>query len=190
MPSLPEIQRHFLRAILRRESSAHDGPEWPAARFAIYCNNARLNFHTALRTAFPLLHHLMGGDEFEKMAWAYQRAFPSPSGNLFHVGEALPAFLDSHLAGTAEARLGDVARLERAIGQVLAAADDMPPFEAGALGPRTGRPAGRHPLRPAAGGPAARNGWPVYERWRISRPRTACRKACNLRTRRAVNTCW
>lgn len=165
MSSLPELQRQFLQALLRRESPGQDGPQWPEARLAIYRNNVRLNFHAALQAAFPLLLDLMGAEEFARMAWTYQRAHPSSSGNLSHAGEALPAFLRSRLDGTDEAHLYDVARLERAIQQVLTAADDGSPFEVEALALV---PAARHGeirfgLQPAA--QVLATDWPVRDWW-------------------------
>lgn len=122
MSALRETQRQFLAAVLGRE--AHAAAPWPRRRLAVYRVNARENFAGALAAAFPLLHGLMGDAEFRALAWAYQRACPSRSGNLFHCGAELPEFLAQKLAGTAEKALAAVAAFEWLIQQVLVAADD------------------------------------------------------------------
>lgn len=137
MPALPEqaavsalheLQQQFVREVFYRDSTGllpgilANGLT-ADQRVAIYRNNARENFAQALRAAFPLLLACMGGDEFRKLAWSYQRACPSPSGNLFHLGERLPRFLAEYLSGTADEHLIDVARLEWAVQESLVAAD-------------------------------------------------------------------
>jgi hypothetical protein len=136
---LDELQRQFVREVLYRDSvgllpaivANGLGAE---RRVAIYRNNARENFAVALEAAFPLLLACMGNDEFRELAWSYQRARPSPSGNLFHVGERLPAFLAEHLAGSDEECLVDISRLEWAIQESLVAADDDAVLDLEALG--------------------------------------------------------
>jgi hypothetical protein len=121
VPALLETQERFLAAVLGRDPGA--AAPWPRRRLSVYRVNARENFAGALEAAFPLLHGLMGHDEFRSMSWAYQRACPSRSGNLFHCGERLPEFLTRHLAGTGDAPLAVVAEFEWLIQQVLVAAD-------------------------------------------------------------------
>jgi hypothetical protein len=124
VPALPEqaavlheLQQQFVREVLYRDSVGLL-PRVLAKglsadrRVAIYRNNTRENFALALEAAFPLLLACMGGDEFRMLAWSYQRACPSPAGNLFHVGERLPNFLAEHLTRTGDECLIDVARLE------------------------------------------------------------------------------
>ena len=121
MPALRETQEQFLAAVLGRDPRA--AAPWPRRRLAVYRMNARENFSGALEAAFPLLHGLMGHEEFRAMAWAFQRACPSGSGNLFHCGERLPGFLARHLAGTNDASLAIVSAFEWLIQQVLVAGD-------------------------------------------------------------------
>lgn len=139
-PELQELQRQFVREIFHRDSAGLL-PRIVAAglsaerRVAIYRNNARENFAVALEAAFPLLLACMGADEFRRLAWSYQKAWPSPAGNLFHVGVRLPGFLAEHLTATADEYLIDVARLEWAVQESLVAADsdavlDMPALAA------------------------------------------------------------
>lgn len=138
MPSLPEsapgiplkdLQQQFVREVLYRDGGAVrarvlDRGLGADRRLAIYRTNARENFALALEAAFPLLLRCVGQEEFRQLAWAYQRACPSPAGNLFHVGRRLPAFLAEHLPGSGDEYQIDVARLEWQIQESMVAADD------------------------------------------------------------------
>jgi len=143
--ALQELQQQFVREVLYRDSVGLlpriiDRGLSADRRLAIYRNNARENFALALEAAFPLLLACMGGDEFRKLAWSYQRTFPSPSGNLFHLGERLPGFLARHLTGTGDECLIDIARLEWAVQESLVAADSDVALDLAAL---AGVPAAR-----------------------------------------------
>lgn len=127
MSALRDAQADFLAAILGRDP-AH-AARWPHRRLAVYRSNARENFASALEAAFPLLHGLMGHDEFRAMAWAYQQDCPSRSGNLFYCGAGLSDFLAAHLAGTPDAPLTDISRFEWLIQQVLVAPDEAARFD-------------------------------------------------------------
>jgi len=125
--ALAELQRQFVAAILHRDLGPVSARIEPGGlpverRLGIYRTNARENFALALEAAFPLLRAALGPEEFRQLAWTYQRACPSPSGNLFHVGERLPGFLAGRLAGE-EGWLLDAARLEWAVQEALVAAD-------------------------------------------------------------------
>ncbi|MEZ5561996.1 MAG: DNA-binding domain-containing protein [Gammaproteobacteria bacterium] len=127
MRALREAQADFLAAVLGRDP-AH-AARWPHRRLAVYRTNARENFAAALEAAFPLLHGLMGHEEFRAMAWAFQRSCPPRSGNQFHCGAGLPAYLGTHLAGTPDAALAEVAGFEWLIQEVLVAADHAERFD-------------------------------------------------------------
>jgi len=137
VPALPEIssggplrelQRQFVREILYRDSTdlvskvIANGVD-ADRRLSVYRTNARETFALALQAAFPLLLRCTGSEEFRQLAWAYQRACPSPADNLFHLGARLPGFLAEHLRGMADEYLIDVARLEWAVQESLVAAD-------------------------------------------------------------------
>ena len=128
MPALRDLQLAFAATVLRREEQAAAGLLHPqdarlARRLMVYRVNARENFADARAAAFPVLRREMGDEEFRRMAWSYQRAHPSPSGNLFETGRRLPGYLDGALTSTADAYLRDVARLEWAVQDSLVAAD-------------------------------------------------------------------
>lgn len=136
--SLRDLQRQFVREVLYRDAPdvaaqivANDlGAE---RQLAIYRTNARETFALALEAAFPLLLACVGPEEFRRLAWAYQRACPSPAGNLFHSGTRLPGFLAEHVRGTPDDYLIDVARLEWAVQESLWAADSDTVLDLAAL---------------------------------------------------------
>jgi hypothetical protein len=131
MPSLPELQMAFSAALLFGETAdiepyvVSNGVE-PAARLRIYRNNTRENFLAALHASFPVLERLVGGDYFRQLAGDYMQRFPSPSGNLHHIGEQLAAYLEHRFAATEYAYLQDIARLEWACQEVLVAPEHPP----------------------------------------------------------------
>lgn len=134
MPTLPELQRQVLAAILD-DGADNDGVARlivrgaiaPAGRLGIYANNARGNFIEALRLSFPVVLRLVGEAYFDQCARAYRRAQPSRAGDLHPAGAAFPAFLAERHDGGEYRYLGDVARLEWACQEVLMAADAAPP---------------------------------------------------------------
>lgn len=134
MPALRELQSAFAAALLKRTVNTSGlADERLERRFAVYRVNLRETFAGALQSAYPVLHAVMGAEEFRSLAWSYQRVHPSPSGNLFEVGRALPAFLHDALQDTARMYLHDLARLEWAIQEALVAADDEQRFDAKGL---------------------------------------------------------
>lgn len=131
MRALRDTQADLLAAVLGRDP-AH-AARWPRHRLAVYRNNARENFAAALEAAFPLLHGLMGHDEFRAMAWTFQKNCPPRSGNLFYCGAGLTDFLAARLAKTLDEPLTDVARFEWLIQEALVAADELAHFDFGKL---------------------------------------------------------
>lgn len=164
VPSLPELQRRFTAAVLGPEDppagAGFDGPG-----LQVYRTNARENFTAALMTGFPVLLALMGEAAFRRMARAYQRRQPSRSGNLAHVGRALPAFLARSVADPADARLADVAALEWAVQEVTFAADAAGALDFGRLATVPEADHGRlgFTLHPAAR--LIASAWPVFALW-------------------------
>ncbi|MSR09582.1 MAG: DUF2063 domain-containing protein [Gammaproteobacteria bacterium] len=126
--ALQDLQRQFVQEILYRKS---DGLRSQVVangldadrRLAIYRTKARETFALALEAAFPVLLACMGSEQFRSLAWTYQRAWPSPAGNLLHIGARLPGYLADHLRGMEDEYLCDVARLEWCVQEALVAAD-------------------------------------------------------------------
>ena len=131
MPTLPEVQACFLRALLNGNSdpalpliSARTG--YPAERLAIYANNAAANFEGSLRLCFPAVLRLVGDVYFSWCVSRYRRRYPSRSGDLQHAGASFASFMGGlHRRG--EYRyLEDIARLEWLYQEALTAADHEP----------------------------------------------------------------
>ena len=132
MLSLPELQQRFVAAILDGEGAEFASEidavaKGPGAleRLGVYRNNWREGFRKALASGFPVLARLVGPDYFRQLALEFLAAHPSRSGDLEHIGAPLPAFLERRFADSEYAYLGDVAALEWACQQVLAAADHV-----------------------------------------------------------------
>ena len=133
--SLASIQAQFLALLYEDSPAAPSGfahqnivrsDALPAAaRLAIYRNNLHANFHSVMALEFPVIQQLSGGDYFRQLAADYQRAQPSRSGNLHHIGVAFPAWLTERLAGTDYAWFGDVAALEWAWQECYVAAEPI-----------------------------------------------------------------
>ena len=164
MRALRDTQADLLAAVLGRDP-AH-AARWPRHRLAVYRNNARENFAAALEAAFPLLHGLMGHDEFRSMAWAFQKNCPPRSGNLLYCGAGLTDFLAAHLAETPDAPLAGVSGFEWLIQQVLVAADASATFDFGRL---AALPAAQHGSLCFRFHPATRlyrSALPIFTVWR------------------------
>ena len=131
MPSLLDLQRAFGAALLYGDSAqiepfvlANGLP--PSARVQVYRNNTRETFLSVLRATFPVLERLVGENYFRQMAFDYRERFPSPSGNVHHVGEQLPTYLARRYDGSEYSYFPDVARLEWAYQEVMVAAGHPP----------------------------------------------------------------
>jgi hypothetical protein len=127
MPSLREVQQRFVADLLTEDGATVlpwvSDQGVPAQRLNVYRDNCREGFLTALAAGYPVLKRLTGADYFRQLCRDYQRAFPSPAGNLVHAGARLPRFLEQRFAGTPYDYFSHVARLEWACQEVLGAAD-------------------------------------------------------------------
>lgn len=127
MPSLPELQRAFARAIDGDATSApsfvHDGAIDAAARLGIYANNVRGTFRTALALSYPAVLRIGGETWFAGAAREFRRTSPSRSGDLHPAAAGFPEFLARELAGTPLVALAELARLEWACEEAAVAAD-------------------------------------------------------------------
>jgi len=170
VPALRELQRDFLAAVLQRQDPAALGlvlrptDERQARRLLVYRVNTRENFADALAAAYPVLRSAIGGDEFASLAWSYQRAHPSRSGNLFEIGRALLSFIEASLRGSEREYLYDVVRLEWAVQEAMVAAD-APALDLAWLAavPESGRAGLRFGLHPSVR--LLRTQYPVFDLW-------------------------
>jgi hypothetical protein len=146
------------------------------ARIAIYANNAREGFLSALAATFPAIERLAGQDWFRQTGRDYMRRHPSRSGNLHFVGEHFAAFLDDELRGTHYEYFADVARLEWAYQEVLVAADH-PSFETSALSSVSPDDYGSLIFRVHPALRLVESRYPVLAIWKANQPETAGRTA-------------
>jgi hypothetical protein len=129
MPALRDLQRAFAER-LRGAGAPSSGDAWLRAaggasvddRTGVYRNNTRLFFRNALALTYPVLQRRVGDDFFRRLAHEYHARHPSRSGDLHWVGAEFPAWLETRLAGSAYAWLADLARLEWACEESMAAA--------------------------------------------------------------------
>lgn len=132
MLSLRELQRHFVAGLLDDEPHGildciASGGAPAIERLRIYRGNCREGFLLALGAGFPVIERLCGSDYFRQLVRDYQRAHPSPSGNLAHAGVRFPAFLRQRFTETPYEYFADVATLEWACQEVVPAADHPGP---------------------------------------------------------------
>ena len=126
MPSLREVQLGFAAALLDRDDASISA--WLADHalpgrdgLNVYRNNVRETFIGALAASYPVLKRLVGDAYFRQMAMEYRRHYPSSAGNVTHIGESLPAYLETKFAGSNYDYFADVARLEWACQQTVGA---------------------------------------------------------------------
>jgi len=129
MPSLPELQAAFARAVIDRDE-LHVA-EWisatPAldasARIAIYRNNVFGNYRSTLRQVYPVVLALVGEAFFDRAADVYAARYPSRSGDLNDFGGHFGDFLAEWPPSAHLVYLRDVAKLEWAMESAFHAAD-------------------------------------------------------------------
>lgn len=133
MPSLPEIQTAFARAIVERDESTRlagwivSGRGLDAeARIEVYRNNVLSNYRAALREVYPVILALVGEPFFHRAADTYASSRPSRSGDLNDFGREFGDFLAGWPPAAELVYLPDVARLEWAIERVFHAAEHSP----------------------------------------------------------------
>jgi hypothetical protein len=129
MASLRELQRSFAAAL---RDPAVACAVLPPANLAIYRNNARAAFLSALELTFPVVRRRVGDDYFRQLATHYRERSPSRSGDLHWAGRDFAAFLDDYLRDGDYAWLADLARLEWSRAE-CAVAVALPPLPATAL---------------------------------------------------------
>jgi hypothetical protein len=118
--TLLQLQRSMAQGLRENaDVAATDAPRSPpgdavvaAPGWAIYRNNARQFFRTALAATYPVLQRRVGDDFFRQLAHEFRAVHPSRSGDLHDVGREFPAWLQHRLAATPYAWLADLARLE------------------------------------------------------------------------------
>jgi hypothetical protein len=175
MPSLPELQSAFARAVIDRDEGR--AAEWiaptpaldAAARIAIYRNNVFGNYRNTLRQVYPVVMALVGGAFFDRAADVYAARYPSRSGDLNDFGGQFADFLAEWLPSAHLVYLGDVAKLEWAMETVFHAAD-APPLDLQALAavPPDRLSMLRFDLHPA--NRIVHSAYPILRIWQVNQP--------------------
>src|SRR5262245_19143029 len=173
MPSLPELQIAFARAVLE-----HDGRElagWirrgrgldAECRIDVYRTNVFSNYRNALREVYPVVLALVGAAFFDRAADDYVFRHASHSGDLSDFGGAFGDFLAGWTPAAELVYLRDVARLEWAIERVFHAADASPlDLRALAEVPQDTLPKLRFTLSPASR--IVRSLYPILHIWHVN----------------------
>jgi hypothetical protein len=92
----------------------------------VYRNNAWQFFLRALERTYPVTQRRVGAEFFRQLAHDYRAVHPSRRGDLHWIGEAFPTWLADRLANTGYDWLADLAQLEWACEESVAAAHREP----------------------------------------------------------------
>ena len=95
-------------------------------RFAVYRNNVVVSLAAALKSRFPVIERLVGGDFFAAMGQIYLTQHRPKSPVLHEWGDSFPGFLAEFPPLAAYPYMADVARIEVARGRAYHAADVAP----------------------------------------------------------------
>lgn len=121
-----EFQDHLIRpertAILQHIAGTAQADA--ETRLGIYAEAYRLRLIEALDTDFPVLHALLGDDEFERMARAYIDAHPSRHFSIRWFGQHLSDFLRATPPYREHPAVGEMAAFEWTMTLAFDAADD------------------------------------------------------------------
>jgi hypothetical protein len=177
MLSLRDFQYSFAANLFGDDSESvipwirADGID-PAARLGIYRNNLHEGFRKTLALEYPVIRRLVGSDYFRQLARAFLASHPSTSGDLHHVGAALPSFLRQRFADSDYLYLADVATLEWAYQQCLVAegVDPLDPLTLRNVPPQSYGML-RFTLRPAYR--LVQSRFPVLRIWQANQPESA-----------------
>jgi hypothetical protein len=174
MPSLGELQREVLRALLGRGdaaaavSVAADGLG-ADARLGIYRHHVFTTLTAALAAAFPVVCRLVNERFFAYAADRYVRHDPPSGPCLFEYGETFAAFLGAFPPCQGLPYLADVARLEWAMNRALHAPDHVP-LEAPALLAQAPAMTGDEIFALDPSLSLVASPWPVDRIWRANQP--------------------
>jgi hypothetical protein len=165
MPSLPELQHGFARAVL--DAAACDAAlfrgslDLSLGRVAVYRGNLHANAAKALAGAYPVVRKIVGEEFFDATVREFARRHPSLHGDLNRYGERFAEFLERFPHTADLAYLPDVARMEWLVHRAYFAADPAP-FDLSGLDERALL---RPKLAPACA--LMQSAWPLARIWTI-----------------------
>jgi hypothetical protein len=122
-----DLQRHLLNEDGAIADAIVDAPPLPvAARLGIYANGYRVRLIDALDNTYPLLHRLLGDDDFMALGEAFVAAHPSMYRSIRWYGRELAEFLRRTPPHADQPILAELAQLEWTLAEVFDAADAEP----------------------------------------------------------------
>jgi hypothetical protein len=184
MPTLPEVQAAFRRALLGGAEGdlaalvVEDGLA-AGERLAVYRNTLEWTLTDALRDSFPVVCRLVDARFFAYAAHSFLRCHPPECPSLAEYGARFPDFLAAFPPCRHLFYLPDVARFEWLM-NAAAHATDAAALPAAVLAGMTAAEASRliFRLHPALGYLAS--SWPVDRIWRVNQPHAAGDDAVDL----------
>jgi hypothetical protein len=126
MSSLRDLQLALQAGILLREAPAVLDPDpgkHYSERFATYADGYRIRLTEALRSNYPVLHQVLGDDEFAELAERFLEAEPSATPSIRWFGSRLHAFVARDPDALPHPALADLVAFEWALGLAFDAAD-------------------------------------------------------------------
>ena len=138
-------------------------------RFDVYRNNVAVSLTEALKTAFPVIHKLLGDENYNGIAGIFLRRHPPTSPMMMFYGAAFPDFLAGFEPLQHLGYLADVARVEQALRHSYHAGDAaaIDPARLQAMTPEA-LMAARLVFAPAMG--LVRSTWPIHAIWQFNQP--------------------
>jgi hypothetical protein len=128
MMELRQLQREMQRGLLGEESTIEtriaDAPPLAIeARLRIYRHAYVSRLIEVLQDHYPVLHQILGDEDFEALSAAFIRAHPSVHRSIRWYGRELAAFLRKEPPFDAQPILGEIAGFEWGLGEAFDSAD-------------------------------------------------------------------